>query len=476
MIREAPKIGRNEPCPCGSGKKYKKCCLNKAHQQPENLTWHRLRRAINGLPRDLTHFARKTLGDATLEQAWAEFIEDPTRPFSPEEPLIPVFMSWFLFHWCPPGKTTPIARDFLSAAPARRLDPLARRYIEAALDGYFSFFDVVSSQPGRGMRLRDVFTKETLEVTEHTASQTLRPGDIVLAFPVTLDGLTVLECCGPIAVPPDHKLMFIEWRKQLEQEHGTLDRRIIARHLQEILDRYLDLVEELLNPEPPELRNTDGERLKPQELHFDIESPQAAFDALWNLSLEEDPQVLLDQAERDEQGTLQKMRFPWLKPGNAAHKSWKNTILGDIQIDGKRLTVHVNSDERAERIRKEVEARLGGQVKYRHTVYHSLEKMLAEGPPSTAKKEDLPPSREIQEKLVEIMEAHWDEWVHTKIPALGDRTPLEATQDPEGRELLEALLNQIQRNSPMHDQLPHDYDPIPGLRARLGLESTTRES
>ena len=23
------KIGRNEPCPCGSGKKYKKCCLNK---------------------------------------------------------------------------------------------------------------------------------------------------------------------------------------------------------------------------------------------------------------------------------------------------------------------------------------------------------------------------------------------------------------------------------------------------------------
>lgn len=24
--REAPKTGRNDPCPCGSGKKYKKCC------------------------------------------------------------------------------------------------------------------------------------------------------------------------------------------------------------------------------------------------------------------------------------------------------------------------------------------------------------------------------------------------------------------------------------------------------------------
>ena len=24
--REAPKVGRNDPCPCGSGKKYRKCC------------------------------------------------------------------------------------------------------------------------------------------------------------------------------------------------------------------------------------------------------------------------------------------------------------------------------------------------------------------------------------------------------------------------------------------------------------------
>ena len=25
-IVKGPKIGRNDPCPCGSGKKYKKCC------------------------------------------------------------------------------------------------------------------------------------------------------------------------------------------------------------------------------------------------------------------------------------------------------------------------------------------------------------------------------------------------------------------------------------------------------------------
>ena len=26
VVRSAPKVGRNDPCPCGSGKKYKHCC------------------------------------------------------------------------------------------------------------------------------------------------------------------------------------------------------------------------------------------------------------------------------------------------------------------------------------------------------------------------------------------------------------------------------------------------------------------
>ncbi|MBW1792566.1 MAG: SEC-C domain-containing protein [Deltaproteobacteria bacterium] len=28
-MKAGPKIGRNKPCPCGSGKKYKKCCMEK---------------------------------------------------------------------------------------------------------------------------------------------------------------------------------------------------------------------------------------------------------------------------------------------------------------------------------------------------------------------------------------------------------------------------------------------------------------
>ncbi|MBC7959054.1 MAG: SEC-C domain-containing protein [Vallitaleaceae bacterium] len=29
IVRKDPKVSRNDPCPCGSGKKYKKCCIDK---------------------------------------------------------------------------------------------------------------------------------------------------------------------------------------------------------------------------------------------------------------------------------------------------------------------------------------------------------------------------------------------------------------------------------------------------------------
>ncbi len=34
IIRGAPKVGRNDPCPCGSGKKYKRCCGNTQGEGP----------------------------------------------------------------------------------------------------------------------------------------------------------------------------------------------------------------------------------------------------------------------------------------------------------------------------------------------------------------------------------------------------------------------------------------------------------
>ena len=33
------KVGRNDPCPCGSGKKYKRCCMEKHEHARKKFAW-----------------------------------------------------------------------------------------------------------------------------------------------------------------------------------------------------------------------------------------------------------------------------------------------------------------------------------------------------------------------------------------------------------------------------------------------------
>jgi hypothetical protein len=38
IVQGDPKVGRNDPCPCGSGKKFKKCCMNR-QKNPPKIDW-----------------------------------------------------------------------------------------------------------------------------------------------------------------------------------------------------------------------------------------------------------------------------------------------------------------------------------------------------------------------------------------------------------------------------------------------------
>ena len=71
------KVGRNDPCPCGSGKKYKKCCLSKTYTSiGRELTMQ------NKLIKDLIEFYHKNYME-TIEDAKSLFWGD----FKPEDYL-----------------------------------------------------------------------------------------------------------------------------------------------------------------------------------------------------------------------------------------------------------------------------------------------------------------------------------------------------------------------------------------------------
>ena len=58
------RIGRNDPCPCGSGRKYKKCCTGKKDVSAEDLATHYLRKYDIRLkpPRDIEGIRRAGAG------------------------------------------------------------------------------------------------------------------------------------------------------------------------------------------------------------------------------------------------------------------------------------------------------------------------------------------------------------------------------------------------------------------------------
>jgi hypothetical protein len=84
------KIGRNDPCPCGSGKKYKVCCLASANNTDFQFRWFQHLHA--GLIPKLIEFASEGFDSALLEAAWLDFNDgEPAEPYHPENPMTVLF-------------------------------------------------------------------------------------------------------------------------------------------------------------------------------------------------------------------------------------------------------------------------------------------------------------------------------------------------------------------------------------------------
>lgn len=56
-------------------------------------------------------------------------------------------------------------------------------------------------------------------------------------------------------------------------------------------------------------------------------------------------------------------------------------------------------------------------------------------------------SAEARKRAQEFLQRQTEAWVHQKIPALGGRTPMQAVKDPDGKEIVEALLVEFERRS-----------------------------
>ena len=444
-----------------------------------------MRVVLDGYASRMMGFIQQAYGPSAMHEAWGEFIGQDDVDLDLETPLMQLFMPWFFSYWAPIPAHTKIAKPSLHGvipieayltAHGRRLDPLLRRYMDSLLSASFTFYEVMACDPGRNMALRDIMTHEECIVTERSASKSMQRGDLLFGQLASLDGLTMLEASNGFAISPMEKAPIIELRARIAAANPVITHQILRDCNYQLLNLFHEIAERAFNPEMPALQNTDGEALSPHKLLFDLKvPPQAAFDALKHCGLDETEENQLAEATRDTEGNLTQVRFTWMKRGNKIHDSWDNTTLGTIAIDGKRLIAEVNSAARANTIRQLIETGLGEGVRYRVSEIQSLEKMLAEsraaggGRDSAAAQEqqrlrELP---EVREKLAEMMAAHWERWVDQPIPMLGNRTPMDAVKDADGREIVESLIIQAQRHG--QTNAPTDPAVFQRLRKRLGL-------
>jgi hypothetical protein len=145
MIHASP--GRNDPCPCGSGRKFKHCCPRAF--AAEDHRRQRLRDAEGAVVPTLFSYALDRWGRRFFEEAWEEFFVWDRVPtdveHSPE--FHTLFFPWFVFSFVPDPASPdpipdaprePVALAYLADASVRTSD-FEQRFVRAAAASAFSF-------------------------------------------------------------------------------------------------------------------------------------------------------------------------------------------------------------------------------------------------------------------------------------------------------------------------------------------------
>lgn len=253
------KTGRNAPCPCGSGKKYKKCCLALLQQQdatPEQL-WLRVGRANEMLSERLAHYIDRHVDRRFLREAQREFYlwTDPIHRSLQGSAIQGFFHDWLCFGFVPDPMErrdedlVPLERSLAEEwleREGRRLGPLERTLMDGARARGNSLFEVRKVEPGVGLGLWDLLCEEPYWVAEHEGSKHAVEGMVLFGHLNPYAELPHLLACSPVALPPGAAPAVLERRRELASVSGALASDSLWACDLEIRDLYFDLVRQLV--------------------------------------------------------------------------------------------------------------------------------------------------------------------------------------------------------------------------------------
>jgi tetratricopeptide (TPR) repeat protein len=477
-IVKREKVGRNAPCPCGNGKKYKKCCLPKEEAQRQGKT--------SATPRELElrdrllSFSGKKRYKEEFKKAYSLFWRKPFR-----EPLVldenkmeeyDLFGDWFIHDFRLENGLT-IVEEFYQA-PDENFSSEERSLLRYEIDSFSSIYEVISVTPEVGLRLKDLMTEEQLDILEVKGSRTLAKWDVVFARVIRM-GL-INKFSGVISlIPRKEKDGFLSsvketWEK-FKTETGKWDWSTFAK-----LNAHV--IRHILEDQPrvePIFVTEEYHRILSAKAVFEVKD----FDTIRH-RLNQEFDFMLDKKEGKE------IQWGWLKRGKS--KDWEaaepvehSMVLKSEMIQGKgelswaslgtltltpqRLELWCISKERLNRGKKRLAEVLEDDIQYQRDYYEDMLTKARKMPQRGASLKE----EELQEKYLPLYSKAMSEWaarwVDEKIPALDGKTPREAVKNSEGRKKVEELLKDFENMEERKKRDGEPYIDIDVLRKMLNI-------
>jgi hypothetical protein len=380
-----PGLGRNQPCWCGSGRKYKMCHLGKEALPLEERAAWLYQKA--GMHLEAAHW-RTAMADAGyLRIQHLDAAVDPTELLSDGLIVDAVLFEGGGFE------------DFL-AARGHLLPDDERLLAQQWLLRERSVYEVESVRPGQGLELRDLRSGDRYEVRERTASRSLKTGMLICTRVLPTGNL--FEMYGGVEPIQLH---------QRDQLIALLDEHPEPTEIVEFLSRRL---------RPPAMQNTEGEPLVFCEATLRTPNPAAMAASL---------DSLYDRDESGEQTWFEHVTTQGME-----------RIRATMQLDGDELRVETNSEGRYERILAAItgvqpEVELIGERR------RGMDEIEPAEPESNSGATIDLTNPAIQEALQQFMRQQEQAWLDEPIPALAGVTPRQAAADPTRRPDLIRLLD-----------------------------------
>ena len=194
------KAGRNDPCPCGSGLKYKKCCLSDDVGTPRFT--HEDRMSARSKLEQFSKGEVERERNRAVEEFLGESFHQMKHLHSDEKKLsAEVFDMWF---WLdrPLDDGRLVVERLLEEDDT--LESGERRYLALAGETCMRLCEVKEARPGTSLKLLDVLDGRRVTVHEQMGSCQLEPSDLIAVRVIRsgASGWPEIES-GLLTIPPN---------------------------------------------------------------------------------------------------------------------------------------------------------------------------------------------------------------------------------------------------------------------------------